>query len=86
MCWDEDVSIHAPVRARRQFRSVLAGILSFNPRAREGATLHLERVDNQHCFNPRAREGATRSTTAVLKRLSSFNPRAREGATEESSA
>ena len=56
-----NVSIHAPVRARRRLLVRHRVDYRFNPRAREGAT-QTSIVESlaSNCFNPRAREGATR--------------------------
>ena len=54
------VSIHAPVKGRRDGRYVGKNVVSFNPRPREGATGTLAPGRGVVAgFNPRPREGAT---------------------------
>jgi len=56
--------------------------LSFNPRARDGATYYGYYWRRGCSFNPRARDGATTAKRTFIKGFyKSFNPRARDGAT-----
>ena len=40
----EDVSIHAPVKVRRDPKAIYEPVEGFNPRTREGATLQEEKA------------------------------------------
>ena len=77
------VSTHAPAKARPYAQDHDCARLSFNSRAREGATTNPSSQLSAWCFNSRAREGATRRQIKI-KRKRCFNSRAREGATNGS--
>ena len=79
------VSIHAPGWARPSVqRGTLGHMLSFNSRARVGATpAALLSKSAGTSFNSRARVGATGSSRAIGPFRTRFNSRARVGATNE---
>ncbi len=76
-----DVSIHAPVKARRRIIRIFIEY-KVSIHAPVKARRHNKiRREMGWGFNPRAREGATTAITTKINNLSCFNPRAREGAT-----
>ena len=59
------ISIHAPLRGRRQTSTPGAGLRNFNPRPLAGATCYMKNKFQRHPhFNPRPLAGATNPPTA----------------------
>ena len=67
------ISIHAPLRERRQCFTHFLGIFNFNPRSNDAPM-------RPH-FNPRSLAGATDCSCLLIFRRIHFNPRSLAGAT-----
>ena len=77
----KDVSIHAPVKARRVGSVICNAPCEFNPRAREGATKKLfTTYPRAASFNPRAVKARPKPVSGPVTVIG-FIPRPREGAT-----
>ena len=68
------ISIHAPLRERRQCFTHFLGIFNFNPRSNDAPM-------RPH-FNPRSLAGATDCSCLLIFRRIHFNPRSLAGATD----
>ena len=69
------ISIHAPLRERRQCFTHFLGIFNFNPRSNDAPM-------RPH-FNPRSLAGATDCSCLLIFRRIHFNPRSLTGATKD---
>ena len=78
----KDVSIHAPVKGRRQLLPRLVPLFLVSIHAPvKGRQLPRRASPASRRFNPRPREGATQVVVKCRFALQRFNPRPREGAT-----
>ena len=77
------ISIHAPLRERRNRINIHHATMHFNPRSLAGATHLLCRMIWLICnFNPRSLAGATLRFIAKEMMMINFNPRSLAGATD----
>ena len=76
------ISIHAPLRERRQYVPRLENHANFNPRSLTGATAYSSWPScTSHNFNPRSLTGATWAPPPLNVSGKDFNPRSLTGAT-----